>query len=114
MRIRSIKPEFWRTSALDSNDVQSFKEFGTAGPGREFIYLLFDSDYQLLYVGITWKPFDRWRSHKKRHSWWQEVARAEVWICEDERSARSWETWCIKHFDPLHNKHQNRRWQRGS
>lgn len=114
MRIRSIKPEFWRSKDIDPNDIQQFKEFGTAGPGREFLYLLFDAEYRLLYVGITWKPFDRWRSHRKRHAWWEQVTHAEVWLCEDELHARHWETWSIRNLSPLHNKHQNWRWHRGT
>lgn len=113
MRIRSIKPEFWRSQDIDPNNVQVFKDFGESGVGHEFLYLLSDSAGRLLYVGITWSPFVRWRAHRGKHPWWSTVAHASVWRCRDE-DARHWETRCIRELEPLHNKHQNRRWhQRG-
>ena len=113
MRIRSIKPEFWRSQDIDPHDVQAFKEFGESGYGREFLYLLSDAEGRLLYVGITWNPWVRWRAHRAKHEWWGDVAKADVYVCRDE-DARYWETRCIRELDPLHNKHQNRRWhQRG-
>ena len=105
MRIRSIKPEFWRSDDIDVQDPQSWKVFGESGPGFEFLYRLFDERHLLLYVGITWKPFDRWRVHKKSKAWWGDVAHAEVWRCRDE-DARYWETRCIKEQQPIHNIHQ--------
>lgn len=109
MRIRSIKPEFWRSDDIDPHDRQSFKEFGTAPPCQLFLYRLYDSEMQLLYVGITWNPFVRWTDHSKRKSWWSEVHHAEVWLCADERHARAVETWCIRTLQPLHNIHQAKR-----
>lgn len=103
------KPQFWARETFSPNDIQAFKKFGTAGPGQCFIYQLFDDNQQLLYVGITWNPFDRWRSHRKKYEWWQSVVSAAVWICESERNARTWETWCIKNLSPIHNKHQKRK-----
>lgn len=114
MRIRSIKPEFWRSNDLDPHNRQSFKEFGTAPPGQDFIYRLYDHEMNLLYVGITWNPFVRWTDHSKTKTWWESVAYADVHLCADNRDARSWETWCIKNQNPVHNKHQNRRWHRGT
>lgn len=110
MRIRSIKPEFWRSGLIHPDDVQSFKAFGNTGCGQRLLYLLHDAHYRLLYVGITWKPFDRWREHKTSKPWWKEVAHVDTWLCADERSAREAERWCIKNLDPVHNKHQNSKW----
>lgn len=106
MRIRSIKPEFWRSDDIDPDDKQSWKRFGQSGAGREFLYRLYDVDNRLLYVGITWNPFVRWTAHSRKHSWWADVAYAQVWICSDE-DARYWETRCIKEQLPLHNIHQS-------
>ena len=107
MRIRPIKPEFWRSSDIDPEDRQSFKRFETAPPGREFLYLLYGKEMELLYVGITWNPFVRWTSHSRKHAWWTQVEFAQVYLCLNDRDARDWETWCIKNRHPLHNKHQN-------
>ena len=111
MRIRSIKPEFWRSEDIDPMDRQAFKAFGTAPPGREFLYRLHSESGELLYVGITWNPFVRWNDHKKSKPWWAEVARADVYLCLSDRDARDWETWCIHNLHPRHNKHQKRGWR---
>ena len=113
MRIRSSKPELHHASRISTNEIQEFKAFGIAPPGREFLYRLYDTDRRLLYVGITWNPFVRWTSHKKTKPWWHDVDFAEVYLCQSDRDAREWETWCIKHLDPTHNKHQNPTWHRG-
>lgn len=105
MRIRSIKPEFWRSDDINPMDRQSWKAFGESGPGKEFLYRLYDLDHRLLYVGITWNPFVRWTAHSKKQQWWPRVAYAEVWRCNDA-DARHWETRCIKEMRPLHNIHQ--------
>lgn len=107
MRIRSIKPEFWRSGDLSWSDKQAWKKWGQAQPGSEFLYRLFDADMNLLYVGITWNPFVRWTRHSYEKQWWQRVAYADVHVCEDNYNARHWETWCIKNQHPLFNKHQN-------
>ena len=111
MRIRSIKPEFWRSEDIDPTDIQCFKKFGVAPPGQEFLYRLFDAEGALLYVGITWNPFVRWNAHKKSKPWWPDVAHADVYLCRDDADARAWETWCIKNLDPAHNKHQKKGWK---
>ena len=111
MRIRSIRPEFFTAARLDPADRQSFKAFGTAEPGAEYLYRLYDEDMTLLYVGITWNPFVRWTAHSKNHDWWGRVAHVDIHQCPDNRSARDWETWCIKHLDPIHNKHQKKGWK---
>jgi excinuclease UvrABC nuclease subunit len=111
MRIRSIKPEFWRSADISSTDRQSWKAFGTAAPRTEFLYRLFDAERTLLYVGITWNPFVRWTHHSKTKDWWPEVCHAELFTCSDNRHARDWETWCIKTLNPLHNIHQKPRKQ---
>lgn len=106
MRIRSTKPEFWKSADISPTDKQAWKKFGTSC-GGEFLYRLFDAEMNLLYVGITWNPFVRWTAHSRSKGWWSEVAHAEVWRCEDDRAARDWETWCIKNHDPKYNIHQH-------
>lgn len=110
MRIRSIKPEFWREGLIPDYSPQEWKQFGPAPVGRVFLYRFFNEVGSLLYVGITWNPWDRWRVHRKEKPWWPEVTSYDLHLCEDDRHARDWETWCIKNLDPKYNKHQNRRW----
>ena len=105
MRIRSIKPEFWRSEDIDPYDRQSWKAFGQSGAGFEFLYRLYDDEHLLPYVGITWNPFVRWTYHSRTKRWWPEVAYAKVWRCCDE-DARGWESRCIKEQGPKYNIHQ--------
>lgn len=107
MRARSTRPEFWRSEDISPSDRQAWKLFSTSGPGREFIYRLYDAEHALLYVGITWNPFVRWTAHSRSKAWWAQVAHAEVWVCADE-DARYWESRCIKEQQPRFNIHQRR------
>lgn len=42
------------------------------------LYRFFDSDRQLLYVGLTVDPGARWSSHCKEKPWWHEVDTVKV------------------------------------
>ena len=110
MRIRSTKPEFVRAGDLDPNDAPSWRAVGVGRSGGTFVYRFFSASGQFLYVGFTWNPWVRWRVHRKEKPWWNEVAVYDLHRCVDDRAAREFETWCIRNMDPLHNKHQNRRW----
>lgn len=113
MRIRSIKPEKWRSESglfpVDPDDRKSWKKLGTAQPAHELLYRLYDSQLRLLYVGITWHPFARWTAHASRKLWWSSVAFASLAEFPDDRSARAGETEAIHTESPLHNIHQVRR-----
>lgn len=110
MRIRSIKPEFWRSGSMPKELPTLKHQIQSAPVGRVFLYRLFDADGHLLYVGITWNPRDRWRAHKRTKEWWESVTHYDLHLCENERDARTWETWCIRNLNPEHNRQQNRKW----
>jgi hypothetical protein len=49
--------------------------------GPTALYRLFDEYGQLLYLGITGNPGQRWKDHAKAHPWWPEVTRRDVeWL----------------------------------
>jgi predicted GIY-YIG superfamily endonuclease len=49
--------------------------------GPTALYRLYDEHGQLLYLGITGNPAQRWKDHRKTMPWWPEVARREVeWL----------------------------------
>jgi hypothetical protein len=114
LRIRSIKPEFYSAGRLDPERPGAWKEIGPAPLGKTFVYRFFDCDGQLLYVGITWNPWVRWREHRAKREWWSRVDRYDLHVCQDERDARTWETWCIRTLHPICNKHQNPGWHRAA
>ncbi len=49
-----------------------------AHQGRTAVYRLYDSNDQLIYVGITNDPARRWRLHAHEKSWWGDVVIREV------------------------------------
>lgn len=101
-----IRPDLRSAEVISPSDRQSWKLFGTSGPGREFVYRLFADDHTLLYVGITWNPFIRWTAHARSKHWWPQVAYAQLWVCPDA-DARFWESRCIKEQYPRFNIHQS-------
>lgn len=113
MRIRSIKPEFWRSDdgvfVVDPFDRKSWKRLGEAQPAHELVYRLYGDDMRLLYVGITWHPFARWTAHASHKPWWHQVAYASLSEFPDDRAARDAETVAIHEERPLYNIHQARR-----
>lgn len=86
MRIRSTKPEFWRSARIAAMDLTVVydgpfptgpRAYATHLPGvapnAEYVYLLFNDMDQLVYVGRAWRPADRFTKHRRK-AWWPEVA----------------------------------------
>lgn len=67
------------------------------------LYRLFDGDGQLLYVGTSVDPQNRWEQHAREKLWWSSVARATVEWYPDRTSAMAAELAAIKAEGPLHN-----------
>lgn len=81
MRIRSTKPEFWRSGRIASVDWEVIydgpipKRVNGIAPMSstcEYVYLLFDGRDDLLYVGRSFRPADRFTKHRRK-SWWSDV-----------------------------------------
>lgn len=123
MRIRSIKPEFWRSDAVNAipwhvvfdgprpskvNDVAPMRS------GVEYVYLLFGETDQLLYVGRSFRPADRFSKHCRK-PWWKDVSGVVLISVEDERrpgvcrkyytppNVSAFESAAIAALNPLHN-----------
>jgi hypothetical protein len=93
-------------------DSASWRQLGTAQGGAEFLYRFYDADMRLLYVGVTWNPFDRWTFHRRTKPWWESVRSFDLFICASDREAREYETAMIRTLHPIHNKMQNLAWHR--
>lgn len=121
MRIRSIKPDFWRServAALDLDCVydgplpRGHKCYARNLPGvrtnSEYVYFLFGVDDALIYVGRAWRVADRLTKHRRR-SWWPMIERiALVQVrggssSEAERSTRLLEALAIQELGPTGN-----------
>ncbi|MEV8494523.1 GIY-YIG nuclease family protein [Streptomyces sp. NPDC052002] len=67
------------------------------------VYRLYDKAGQLLYVGTTASPEDRWGQHAREKLWWSSVARAAVEWHPDRTEALAAERAAIQSEGPLHN-----------
>lgn len=122
MRIRSIKPEFWRSERVASLDLECAfdgplprgpKCYAKTIPGvrtnSEYVYFLFDVDDNLVYIGRSWRVADRLTKHRRR-PWWPLVerialvqVRGESWA-EAERDTRLLEALAIHELCPSGNR----------
>lgn len=67
------------------------------------LYRLYDADSNLLYVGITTQPTHRFVQHRKKQTWWPEVARTEIrWLPSFDAAAEV-EREAIQTEQPRHN-----------
>ena len=73
------------------------------------LYRLFDRDDNLLYVGITFMPGNRFRQHKREKRWWSEVARRETVVFPNRQEAEDAERDAIRAERPIYNSRWNGR-----
>lgn len=70
---------------------------------RTALYRLFDSNGQLLYIGITYQPEARWKAHAATKAWWPDVARKSMEWHDTRPIAEAAEVAAIRAELPLHN-----------
>ena len=71
-------------------------------PDETAVYRFYDAD-QLLYVGVTWNPYRRWCSHRRRTKWFKLATRVDVSVFADEATALRIEREWIRTARPLWN-----------
>lgn len=79
--------------------------------GPHVLYRCFDAAGELLYIGITNDPSNRFNLHERSTPWWGDVAEVRL----DESFASRWDLEDAERvaiFDeiPLHNSQHNWRW----
>jgi hypothetical protein len=67
------------------------------------VYRLFDRAGVLLYVGMTHDVATRWREHRRRKAWWDQVAREDLTSYPTRGEAEEAELHAIVTEDPRHN-----------
>lgn len=75
---------------------------------RVALYRFFDADDVLLYIGTTDNITQRWRAHRTRTTWWDQVAREAVEWFDNRTAAEAAEKAAIAAEEPLHNIHHGR------
>ncbi|MFB6873724.1 GIY-YIG nuclease family protein [Streptomyces sp. NPDC056323] len=77
---------------------------GSIDPRRlTAVYRLYDTDWQLLYVGSSVHPQQRWERHASTKLWWSAVKHAIVEWLPDREAALSVERDAITAGGPLYN-----------
>jgi predicted GIY-YIG superfamily endonuclease len=69
-----------------------------------YIYLLFNSDNELLYVGKTVHPHGRFTWHKNSQLWSNEVEKIKYAKCLSKTDMNIYETYYINKLKPRYNK----------
>lgn len=75
---------------------------------RHVLYRFHDSAGQLLYIGITLNPANRWKQHSKDKPWWESVRTITTELHPDRESVLAAECEAIIKGRPLHNVIHNR------
>lgn len=73
------------------------------------LYRHFDAAGQLLYIGISIRPFTRASEHRQRSDWFMTVARIEIEWFDTRADAEQAEWAAIKAERPPHNKAYTKR-----
>ncbi|MEU5097594.1 GIY-YIG nuclease family protein [Streptomyces sp. NPDC020996] len=75
---------------------------------RTALYRCFDADEDLLYVGITKDPAQRWEQHRNKPRWRDVAVRVVEWY-DNRAAAESAERKAIQNEGPRYNVQHNRR-----
>lgn len=70
---------------------------------RTALYRLYDADNQLLYIGITHNPEQRWTGHAFDKPWWPDVARKDLEWYDNRALAEAAEVAAIRTERTLYN-----------
>lgn len=77
-------------------------------PERTALYRCFDADDELLYVGISKDPAERWKQHRGS-AWWRHVTMRTVEWYDDRAAAERAERKAIQSEGPRYNVQHNQR-----
>jgi excinuclease UvrABC nuclease subunit len=80
-------------------------------PERTALYRLLDHSRNLLYVGISNDPEERFASHRREKAWWPQVDGISIEWFESRRAASLAEAHTIATENPRHNIHQTDAWR---
>lgn len=72
-------------------------------PATYTLYRFFGANEELLYIGLTAAPWDRWRAHSRDKAWWTEVETVTVEHFEDFESLAAAERNAIGLERPRYN-----------
>lgn len=69
----------------------------------QVLYRFWNDADELLYVGITARPWERWKQHRGEKPWWEEVAKVTIENFATREEVKAAETAAIRTEGPLYN-----------
>jgi predicted GIY-YIG superfamily endonuclease len=81
-------------------------------PSRQTLYRFFNAQNELLYVGITNNPFNRFSGHSSDKSWFSEISHATLEHYQNRAAVDRAETNAIKSENPKYNIAKVDGWER--
>ena len=69
----------------------------------QVLYRFWNESDELLYVGITARPWERWKQHRAEKPWWEEVTKVTIENFTTRVEVKAAETVAIKTEGPLYN-----------
>ena len=108
-RIRTVKPElrvvdpgaYASALLIDSDRRRRYPQI--------LLYRFFNVRNQLLYVGVTGWPAERWTIHRTKSVWWHEATGLTTEVYNDMRAALCAERAAIVIECPMYNKRSRAR-----
>jgi len=70
---------------------------------QQALYRFYDAGGDLLYIGITWNPYSRWRQHARNSPWFGSASRVTCAVYPNEWTALKEEVLAIRAEAPLFN-----------
>jgi predicted GIY-YIG superfamily endonuclease len=89
--------------AAEIQDAARQKAEAAGDARRTALYRLRTSEDDLLYVGISTQPLQRWIQHAADKDWWPEVANMSIEWFDSSAEALALEAHAIRTESPLHN-----------
>lgn len=95
-----------------SKEVKQARKEKLLEPSNQTLYRFFNAQHELLYVGITNNPFNRFSGHSKDKDWFKEIAYSTFEHYPNRLAVDKAETRAIKSEKPKYNKAKTDGWER--
>jgi len=87
-----------------SKETREARKLKLLEPSNQTLYRFFNANHELLYVGITNNPFNRFSGHSKDKNWFSEIAYSTFEHYPNRLAVDKAETAAIKSEKPKYNK----------
>jgi predicted GIY-YIG superfamily endonuclease len=95
-----------------SKETKEARKLKLLEPSNQTLYRFFNAKNELLYVGITNNPFNRFSGHSKDKEWFKEITYSTFEHYPNRLSVDRAETKAIQTENPKYNKAKVKGWER--